>query len=281
MAAEELTARARGEGFNRLSLLLGLGLGAVAAVLIAVILTNAADDKTERTVPATRVAVVAAQDIQVNTRLTANMLKVSSFKIEDVDADAFTTASQLTNRVTASAVVAGQVILPSMVSTTAGVGLTFTLSPGMRAMSIGVKEVVTAGGNVTPGNFVDIVGVFQVSKAGDAAPLIAQLTGEPVGPLFAPEGSTVTFTLLQNVRVLAVAQNLPNEPKASTSSDGGTTAAPTEDTNPKASTVTLEVTPQQAQILAVADLHGTLRLSLRPFGEEGRAPVNPIIVLVD
>ncbi len=279
--AEEVAARARGEGFNRLSLLLGLGLGAVAAVLIAVVLTRAGNDKSERTVPATRLAVVAAQDIPAHSRLTAAMLKVQSYKIEDVDADAFTTVGQLTNRVTGSAVAAGQVILPAMVSTTAGEGLTFTVSPSMRAISIGVREVVTAGGNVTPGNFVDIVGVFGVSKAGDISPLLAQLTGEPVGPLFAPEGSTVTFTLLQNVRVLAVAQNLPNEPKASATAQGGTNLAAKVNPNPGAATVTLEVTPQQAQILAVADLHGTLRLSLRPFGEAGRAPVNPIIVLVD
>jgi Flp pilus assembly protein CpaB len=51
--------------------------------------------------------------------------------------------------------------------------------------------------------------------------------------------------------------------------------------NPKASTITLEVTPQQAQILAIADMQGDLRLSLRAFGDANKVAVNPIVVPLD
>ena len=43
-------------------------------------------------------------------------------------------------------------------------------------------------------------------------------------------------------------------------------------------TVTLEVTPQQAQILALADSSATLRLTLRPFAEDTRNAVPPFII---
>ena len=79
----------------------------------------------------------------------------------------------------------------------------------MRAVSIGVEEVVTAGGNISPDNRVDIVGVFRVPEGGDVNSIIQVMTGQrPLAPLTAPQNASVTFTILQNVRVLAVAQDL-------------------------------------------------------------------------
>jgi pilus assembly protein CpaB len=279
MATEELTFSPRGRGAGRLSLWLGLAAAAGAAVLIALILSGGADK--EKTVPADRFAVVANRDIPAQTRITREMLKVDTFELSKVDGDAFSTVAQLENRVTATRVQAGQVIVPSMVSTTAGESLTFNVAPGMRGLSIGVKEVITAGGNITPGDHVDIIGVVEVPPNTDIAGIVAGLTGEqsPIGSTLYNRASSVTFTLLQNVKVLAVAQNLPNQPQpAATSTAGGATnPAPNEAANPKAATVTLELTPQQAQIMAIADNKATLRLSLRPFGEEGRGQVFPII----
>lgn len=280
MAEDILQRQQRTAGANRLTLMAGLGLGGVAAILIALVLSGNGGGG-EKIVPATRVAVVAAQDIPAQTRLTPEMLKVQTFEIDKVNPDAFTTVAQLNNRVTASAISSGATILPSQVSTTAGQGLTFTVNPGLRAVSIGVKEVVTAGGNIAPGNRVDIVGVFDVKAGVDVAQVIASLTGEPApfGPTFPNRDVSVTFTLLQNVRVLAVAQNLPNQTAPSTGQGSGPAA--TEESNPRAATVTLEVTPQQAQIMALADNRGTLRLSLRPFGEDSKGQVSPIVTVLD
>jgi len=281
MASEELAARPRGaEGGGRIILLAGLGLGVLAAILIAVILSGSGGE--EKVVPATRVAVVAAQDIPARTRLTREMLTTKTYNIDEVDADAFTTVGQLVNRVTAADVKAGSPILPSAVSTSTGEGLTFAVSPGMRAVSINVNEVVTAGGNISPGNRVDIIGVFQIARGGDVSSLLSQFTGEPAPPLVVPQDARVTFTLLQNVKVLAVAQNLPPEASQPTGETQRTGAFLEADRpNPRASTVTLEVTPQQAQIMSIADLQGELRLALRPFGEDARAQVVPIVTLIE
>jgi Flp pilus assembly protein CpaB len=86
--------------------------------------------------------------------------------------------------------------------------------------------------------------------------------------------------LLQNVRVLAVAQELPEETASSnqdSEGEGGSSLLASR-SNPSASTVTLEVLPQQAQMISTGDLKGDIRLSLRPFGEESTAPVSPILV---
>jgi pilus assembly protein CpaB len=275
--AQETVARPRQEGSGKkLSLFLGLGLGVIAAILVAVVLTRDNGKTVQKTVPATRVAVVAAQDIPAHTRLTPDLLKVQTFKPEDVNPDAFVTTGQVTNRVTANDMVAGQVFVPSLVSDTTGQTLTFTVDQGMRAVSIGVKEVVTAGGNILPGNQVDIIGVFDINKGADVNQIITSLTGQPGGgPIFAPDNATLTLTVLQNVKVLAVAQKLPTSLTATNSNP-----ADKENPNPGAATVTLAITPQQAQVLALIDNKGTLRLSLRPFGETNVAQVNPILTVL-
>jgi pilus assembly protein CpaB len=280
MTGEALTAPSGNRG-GRIFLYAGLLLGVVAAALVAIVLSDASEKSTVTQVPATRLAVVAAEDIPANTRITADMLKVGIFQPEDVDAESFGAVSQVVNRVTSSEVVAGQPITPALVSDTRGEGLTFTIAPGMRGMSIGVQEVVTAGGNVVPGNFVDVIAVvvLQDEPEPDVVSLAAGLLGDqPLPPIIVAGGfKTLTLTVLQNVRVLAVDQTLPAQttggPNASAPSDAST--------NPRAGTVTLEVTPDQAQVLALADNVATLRLSLRPFGEESQAPVAPLSAGVD
>ncbi|HEU0073613.1 MAG TPA: Flp pilus assembly protein CpaB [Dehalococcoidia bacterium] len=279
MTIEDVVTRRRGEGGSRGVLLAGLVLGLVAAILIAIVLSRGNDSGGVG--GSGRVAVVAVQDIPARTRITRDMLEVRNYEAASVSAEAFTSASQLVNRVAAVAITAGQPILPVQVSATAGEGLSFAVGAGMRGISISASEVSSAGGNVSPGNHVDIVGVFSVASSSDAGPLIAQLTGEPFGTLNVTEDSVLTFTLLQDIRVLAVAQTLSGEAADSSGNSGSVSGIAPRSTNARATTITLEVTPQQAQILALADQQGDLRLSLRPFGDTNKAPVNPIIVPAD
>jgi Flp pilus assembly protein CpaB len=278
MATEELTFGPRGRNAGRLSLWLGLAAAAAAAVLIALILSGGAGN--EKVVPATRLAVVANRDIPAQTPIRAEMLQVDTFELSEVDANAFTAVAQLERRVTATGIQAGQVILPSMVTTTASDGLPIIIPHGWRAVPIGVKDEVIIG-NVTPGDRVDVIGVVEVPPNTLFAEIIDRLSeqAQPVSPAQVNRASVVTFTMLQNIKVLAVDQNLPNQPPpaATTTPGGATKPAPSESANPDAATVTLEVTPQHAQILAVADNKVTLRLSLRPLGDDSRPPVTPII----
>lgn len=118
----------------------------------------------------------------------------------------------------------GEVILASKVSAFGEkVTLVQKLGENTRAMAIKVDAATAVGGFVTPGDFVDIV-LTQGARL---------------------ELSAVT--ILQNIRVIGVDQQseeLSNQPEV-------------------ARTITVEVTPEQGQRLALAHKAGTLSLTLR------------------
>ena len=104
------------------------------------------------------------------------------------------------------------------------------LPKGFRAVAIKVTADTVAGGFVQPHSRVDIVSIIRRNEA-----------------------ETISKILLQNILVLAVDQTaVRSEDKAA--------AIP--------NTVTVQVTPEQAEKLSMAQELGTLRLSLRPFGDE-------------
>ncbi|MGK7651977.1 Flp pilus assembly protein CpaB [Roseovarius sp. B08] len=118
----------------------------------------------------------------------------------------------------------GEVMLASKVSEFGEkVTLVQKLGENTRAMAIKVDAVTAVGGFVTPGDFVDIV----LTQG-------AQLELRAV-------------TILQNIRVIGVDQQseeLNDQPEV-------------------ARTITVEVTPEQGQRLALAQKAGTLSLTLR------------------
>ncbi len=111
------------------------------------------------------------------------------------------------------------------------------LSPGMRAVTIRVDEIAGVGGFITPGDHVDVT---LTRDAGQVEEVTKVARGA--------SGSTITTeTVLENVKVLTVDQG-----------------ADTRDTGPKvASSVTVEVTTEGANRIALARSIGTLSLSLR------------------
>jgi pilus assembly protein CpaB len=119
--------------------------------------------------------------------------------------------------------------------------LAAVLRPGMRAVSVPVTATSGISGFVFPGDQVDILITHPVQASGGK--------GEGV-PHQASE------TVLHDVRVLAVDQKLDSK--------GGEAIV--------AHTATLEVTPKQSEVIAVASEMGKLSLSLRslttPPGEE-------------
>jgi pilus assembly protein CpaB len=264
---------------QRLVLWAGLICGLVAAVLVFVIVAQAGDEeKGDRSV------VVAKLDIPAQSRLIADMLEVKTLPADEIDPEAFTARSQVVDRITGVAIAAGEHILPSMVSNRAGDSLTFKISPGKRAVSIEVKEAVTAGGNVQPGDTVDVVGIFDLGQDADIASVLAVFAPgtEPVVTPMNTDTNTqlnLTTTILEGVTVLAVGQSLAeSEEKTTTTATKPETDA---ESRPKAKSVTLEVTPQQAQLLSLADEYGVLRLSVRPFGDYGPVGVAPVITALE
>lgn len=112
------------------------------------------------------------------------------------------------------------------------------LEPGMRAMSIPVAADTAAGGFILPGDRVDVLLTRKVDVK----------NGEEVTQ------RTVTSTVLQNLKVLAIDQ---------------ATAAAAEQSAVLGATATLEVNQRDAETMALARADGTLTIILRSYADAG------------
>jgi len=276
--AEQAMTRPRRDRSQRYVFYLGVLLAAIAAIIVFVAI-NSAESGTGSTV-----AVVVANDtIPAQTRVTSDMLSVRFLSPDAANPDAFSSRSQLVDRVVTTEIAAGAQILPSMVSDVIGDGLAFKVDPGMRGISVEVREVVTAGGNIKPGDKVDVVGVFQVDSVEAANHLLAQLglTYKVADPDLeegdVAQSYVLTTTLLQNVKVLGLAQTL-----TTTTASGALAQEVKEaDAEPKAATATVQVTPAQAQMLTTADEFGILRMDARPVADEALVDVPATLIVVE
>lgn len=116
-----------------------------------------------------------------------------------------------------------------------GSGLAPMVNPKMRAISMSIGGASAVSGLIQPNDRVDVLGSFMLPVKGNAQQLEA-----------------VTLTVLQDVTVLAVGQTLGK------AGEGGSRA------NTGYSTVTFEVTPREAELLAFAEnMKGRLTLTLR------------------
>ncbi len=248
---------------GRSLLLLALLFAVVAAVLVFLALRQN-DDSDKEAVAAgdmTKV-VVAAQDIAARTTLDSGMLKLAEVPKDSVLDGVFDNVDDLDGEVTRYPLVSGEQITDSKIGVQKNdeEGLSFVVPQGMRAFSIQVSEESSAGGLILPGDLVDVIAILKEDTVGiDKA-----------------------VTLVQNVEVLAVAQTAQEPIPAARPTGTPTPSAVTgtlgerpEDVqaNPKARTVTLAVTPEQAQLLALVQSKGELALALRSFGD--KAPVSP------
>jgi len=276
--AEQAMTRPRRDRSQRYVFYLGVLLAAIAAIIVFVAI-NSAESGTGSTV-----AVVVANDtIPAQTRVTSDMLSVRFLSPDAANPDAFSSRSQLVDRVVTTEIAAGAQILPSMVSDVIGDGLAFKVDPGMRGISVEVREVVTAGGNIKPGDKVDVVGVFQVDSVEAANHLLAQLglTYKVADPDLeegdVAQSYVLTTTLLQNVKVLGLAQTL-----TTTTASGALAQEVKEaDAEPKAATATVQVTPAQAQMLTTADEFGILRMDARPVADDALVDVPATLIVVE
>ena len=276
--AEQAMTRPRRDRSQRYVFYLGVLLAAIAAIIVFVAI-NSAESGTGSTV-----AVVVANDtIPAQTRVTSDMLSVKFLSPNAANPDAFSSRSQLVDRVVTTEIAAGAQILPSMVSDVIGDGLAFKVDPGMRGISVEVREVVTAGGNIKPGDKVDVVGVFQVDSVEAANHLLAQLglTYKVADPDLeegdVAQSYVLTTTLLQNVKVLGLAQTLTT----TTASGALAQEAKEADTEPKAATATVQVAPAQAQMLTTADEFGILRMDARPVADDALVDVPATLIVVE
>jgi pilus assembly protein CpaB len=169
--------------------------------------------------------VVAANDIQVGTKLAATDVTIITIPATAIPSGAFSTPAKILGRGAILPMSKGEFILPGkLAAVNAGSGLPSMIPPGMRAVSVRVNDVVAVAGFVQPGTRVDVMA-----------------TGNQ-GP-----GGTQTSTVLEDVLVLAVGKSLDR-----TSAEAQV-----------APVITVLVSPDDAQRLALVSQEGRIQLSLR------------------
>jgi pilus assembly protein CpaB len=280
---------------NRRFILLAIVLGLMGAGLVYVATSRSSgssgnDGGSAQSVP----VVVAKADIPARTAITQDMLDVKLLPPDAVSPLAFTSVQSAVGQVTRYPLAVDEQVLTSKVVDVSGGAsvsrsLSFVIPEGKRGFAINASEVQNAGGLVLPGDYVDIILMQDVDYLSNPADPSSRTT----------EPSYVAQTLMQNVEVLAVAQtvvdvvDVPNQeqdtnPAGATGATGATgptgaqgdTADSDTDSgsqrvrnseaaaNPGASTVTIAVTPQEAELLYLAEQNGQIRLSVRPFGDD-------------
>jgi len=272
---------------NRRFLLLAVFAAAVSAVLVYAAVNQTTKEGSSGGGAAITVPVVVAKtDIPARTLITSSMLEVRQLEADSISELVYGDPAQVVGKVTRFPVATSEQILSTKLVSLTGASadasgsLSFVIPKGMRAISISVDEVVSTGGLVLPGDYVDVVGVFNATfGAGDNQQ---------------EEEAYFARTILQNVEVLAVAQTVVDAPPDAVQGEGGgegtgTTGqrerATEADPNPKAATVTMSVTQEEAQLLFLAEAKGTLRLAIRPFGEDDTPEVPftaaPVLIPAD
>jgi pilus assembly protein CpaB len=179
------------------------------------------------TVEAGADVIVAADDIQVGSRVEEHDVRIARFPASGLPPGAYTKKSQVMSRGVIIPISRGEFILPSKLAPeNAGSGLPALIPPGMRAVSVRVNEVVSVAGFVGPGTRVDVL-----------------LTGTPNG-----SSESQTTTVLQNVAVIASGQRLERN------AAGEAQATPV---------ITLLASPEDAERLTLASSEGKIQLVLR------------------
>jgi pilus assembly protein CpaB len=208
-------------------LLLALTSGVVAALLALRYLR-------ERTTPLmaseprTASIVLSARNMPVGALVTERDLKVVNWPGTTVPSGYIRSVKDAVGRGIITPVSENEPLLDSKMSTKdAGGGLPIIIRDGMRAISVRVDEVISVAGFVVPGTRVDVL--LTLDKNADRP-------------------QSITKTLLQNVQTLAAGQSVTRDKEG----------------KPQTVTViTLLVSPDNAELLALAGKEGRLQLALR------------------
>jgi pilus assembly protein CpaB len=211
-----------------IALLAAITFGLIAAVSVKQYLLSAQTYKSNL-----NDVVVAKVDIPVGSRIIPEQLMIAQFPSEVTPEGAL---SKIDDRLIGRVVVTSlsprdPVTEVKLAPIGAAGGLSSMIPEGYRAMTVAVNDVVGVSGFIMPGTLVDIVVVIQPPKGSNSEDMISKI-------------------VLQNIKVLASGQNI-DKPKND------------REVERAAKAVTLQVTPEQAEKLALASSEGKLQLVMR------------------
>src|SRR5947209_6112741 len=284
-------AKSSGRRGPRLVLAIALGAAAAAGVYLYVSNIQQSAQQTARVAAQQQAATVAATPtrprvvvakitLPAQAVLTPDNAELREVATDAIQPNAATAMADVQGKALTVPVAAGQQILAPFLANPDQPDikkLADLVPAGKRAMSVTFTELNTAGGLVAPGDYVDVIGVFNKTTL----------------------GKDQSMLLLQDILVLAVAQNtsvdqLPRQGASASGSSqtqsalplptrGGSTSVPLPQSTPanvpfapaQTRTVTLAVDPEAAERLALAEDYGHLRYIVRPGTERTQSSVIP------
>ncbi len=221
---------------NRKRIVLAAGTAFTLALLASLVAYKYLTEKTHAAEQAKlqTVGIIAAVvDIPMGSTINPNQVAATPWPEGNLPFDSFRDPNAVVGRMTRREFLKGEPIVESKLlpkDKNSGI-LAMKVPPGMRAFSVKVNEVVGVGGFIVPDSRVDVVTTTAVS----------------------PNRQQHQFSkvVLQNVLVLAAGQSVEQK-----------------DNKPvTVNTVTLAVTPEEAEKLALASNDGKVQLVLRNFSD--------------
>jgi pilus assembly protein CpaB len=216
-----------------IALLAAVAFGLIAAVSVSRYLASAqAYTKNLNNV------VVAKVEIPVGSRIIAEHLTVAQFPRSVTPEGAFQKVDdKLLGRVAITRIAPREPVTEARLAPVGSAGgLSSVIPDGYRAMTVRVDDIVGVSGFIMPGTLVDIVVVTSPAKTSGQSEMVSKI-------------------VLQNIKVLASGQNI-DKPK-------------NEKETERVRAVTLQVTPEQAEKLALASSEGRLQLVMRNSVDQG------------
>ena len=174
--------------------------------------------------------VAAVHALEIGTLIRAEDIRLIDWP-GPVPVGAFEAADAAIGRGVISPIYASEPLVENRLAPRgAGGGLAATIPPGMRAVALGVNDLVGVSGFVLPGMRVDVI-----------------ISGNPPGNTNSTTG-TISKTILQDIQVLSAGPNIQRD------AEGKPISVPV---------VNLLVTPQQAETLSLASNEMKIQLVLR------------------
>jgi pilus assembly protein CpaB len=261
---------------NRKFIMMAIALGLLGALLVYVATSRQTGSETTGGAIADTPVVVARVDIPARAVVTRAMLDVKLVPSDSRGLSAYSSVDAVLGQATRFPLAAGEQVLPSKLvdyrARAPGLGrsLSYVIPEGKRGFAINVSSVQNAGGLVLPGDYVDIIVIYDVKFAAGGG---ASAGGREKVDSF------LVQTLMQNIEVLAVSQQVvdvvpewQSEPAASP--DGHRVRNSEGQVDAEARTVTLALSLSEAQRLYLAESNGRIRLAVRSYGDDDSLPID-------
>jgi pilus assembly protein CpaB len=196
--------------------------------------------------------VLATKDIPRGQTVEKNVVAFKKIPVNFIQPGALTSIDAALGKMALADILSGEQITSSKLTSSKSLdsltqtSLAMITPPGKRAITIQIDPLMAVGGMVKPGDYVDVLANFPVPQ---------EIGGRQSTQL-------VTVTLFQNVLILAVGNQLREIAQASNrvSRAAAEQTAPTQ----PAQTITLALSPQEAELISYAQEQGKLKLILRP-----------------